>query len=397
MMPRSEIGGGYMSKKIILWVGLLTLPLNALAGGFSIGGQFWSYSDSFRNSGNEFYMPVSISVDPANDFSLYLQTELGVATFTYSPSVPGGNSYTYVNLSDSMLGAQFKLELGAVQPFVNVGLNLPTGDYPLGDAQDWLSAHFVDARYLVGHFGISALAGVEILDHSTGYFLRVGYMGPGVFNQTFGLPQDNVNNSLYDIATFIFSAARSESLGSGQSQEFGFWFLGYDSSKIYGYALYQLGPSFDFYYRLKNPQGFSLDSGVQLFQNSQSGSLTLETSGNTIVQAFYTPLATEPHNSRGPRFYLNPSLAIQDVTLAFQVTRVFPNDYPPIDLYYHGEGWLLGLGPVWRIKTGEKSAFKLSADYQKIILQNSSVDINRNLTDLLYDVFQFGAGYEVDF
>ena len=387
-----------MFKKIILGFGFLTLPLNAFAGSFSIGTQFWSYSDSFRFSGNEFYMPVSVSVDPAKDFSLYLQTELGVVTHTNSPSFPGGNSYTYINLSDSMLGVQFKLEPGAVQPFVNLGLNLPMGDYSLGDAQSFLPSDFVDARYLGGYFGISALAGVEIPDHSIGYFLWVGYMGPNVFNQTFGLPQDNVNNSLFANATWIFSAARSQSLGSGQSQEFGFWFLGYDSPKFYGYALDQLGPSFDFYYRLKNPQGFSLDSGVQLFLTSEGGgSLEFETNGNTIVPVSYTPLKPELHNSRGPRFYLNPSLAIQDVTLAFQVTRVFPNDYPLGYFPYDGGGWLLGLAPIWRIKTGEKSAFKLSANYQKIILQNGAVDENGVFTDLQYDVFQFGAGYEMDF
>lgn len=389
-----------MLRKIILRVVFLTVPLNAFAGGFSIGTQFWTYSDNFinGNSGAEFYMPVSISVDPVKDLSFYLQTELGADTFNVTSFFGERERFNYTSLSDSMLGTQFKLEPGNFQPFINVGFNLPTGNYELGDAQeDWLPYDFVDARYLGGYFGISVLTGVEIPDQTVSYFARAGYMDPNVFNQTFGLPQGNAGNSLNANATYIFSAARSQALENGQSQEFGFWFLTYDSPKFYGYALFQLGPSFDLYYRLQNPQGFSLDSGIQLFENSQYGSLSLVTRGNTIVQATYIPLATEPHNSRGPRIYLNPSFAIGDLTLAFKATHVFPNDYPLGDIGYNDGGWLFGFGPVLRIKTGEKSAFKISADYQKIILQNAAVDANLNLTDVLFDLFKFGAGYEMEF
>ena len=376
--------------------------VSSTTGGFSIGGQFWSWAPNFpmAPSQNEFYLPVSLWVNASRNFSLYFQTELGVDT-AISYSYPYGiTNPTYANLSGTTVGAQIKLGSGPVQPFVNLGFNLPSGDTSLSNIQYELPPEFVDVRYQGVTFGISALAGIEISDGSIEYTLRAGYMDPGVFNQTFDLPQGNINNSRNN-DTFLLSVNRTQSFENDKTQDFGLWVLAYDPLQSGGMPYFQLGPSFDFYYRLKNPLGFSLDSGVQLFVNSQIGLPIFHPVG---LYGYFTygPLASEPHNFRGPRLYLNPSIAIKQVTLAFQVHYLFPNDYPlgsfyGYNAYYDGGGWLLGFGPVWRIPTGEKSAIKLSANYQKIIQQNAAVDINSNSVDLLYDVFQFGVKYEIGF
>jgi len=218
-------------------------------------------------------------------------------------------------------------------------------------------------------------------------------MDPGIYNQTYDLPQGNINNSIQN-DTFFLSLSRSISFSGDQKQDFGLWAFYYDARPSSVEPNFQLGPGFDLYYRFKNPNGFSLGSEVQLFLRSQSRPFSW---GPYSYTYFTGPLAPESHNSRGPRVYINPSFTTGDVSWEGQVNYVFPNDYPVMEFYSDGGGWLLGIGPLWRIHTGTTSMFKLLLAFNEIILKNAAYTAYYVPTDIFYNVIKLGVGYEVDF
>jgi hypothetical protein len=107
----------------------------------------------------------------------------------------------------------------------------------------------------------------------------------------------------------------------------------------------------------------------------------------------------EPHASYGPRFYLIPSYAFGDLTVAARAKYILPNGYAVGDPFYATcvPGFLVGVEPSWLLKLDSGSALRLSASYDYIDAQNAGTDSKdpTKLTDVIYNRFTFGANYEV--
>ena len=351
----------------------------------NIGGQVWAWGMNVSGNygGTEFYVPAFISINPAPDLSLYAQSEFGYsqtdALYFYPPT---NNSFS--GLSDTNLGAKWRATSGSAQPFVNLGVNLPTGQRSVRALQFLVPSEFVDARYQGVTFGLSLLAGVKFPDGEGEYRVEAGYMSPGVFNTTFDIPPGNTAYSEFE-DTFLLSAGYAQNFKDGPNQAFGAWFLFHDAGNYGGLSNYEYGPNIDLYYQWRDPKAFSLEAGAADFLPSQ---ITTGPSGG---------LTTEPDNSRGPRLYLNPSYTKGQVAFDAWINHVFANNYPQTDVNFDGGGWLLGIGPIWTITGADHTALKLSAAYNKIIVADGTFDSMGNRVDLQYDLFKLGADYEIDF
>jgi hypothetical protein len=121
---------------------------------------------------------------------------------------------------------------------------------------------------------------------------------------------------------------------------------------VAGSPFFLMGPDFSLSYAFNDPKGFSYEVGAQFFLSAQRDS------GGGLV--------TEPYNSFGQRFYVAPSMAFGDFTLAGRIKYVTANDYPNGDPNYRGGGWLFGLLPSFTVPTGEGMSLKFTMSYDYI-------------------------------
>jgi hypothetical protein len=374
-----------MKWKILAFLGLSFFPMSLWAGELNIGGQFWGWNTNLAvpDGAAEFYLPVSIAVEPVTHLTIYAQSELGmdnVTSFEY-PDIYTSVGVSYTALSDTTLGGIVELPLkNGAQVFLNLGFNLPTGNAVFMSYQKLLPVEFVDVRYQAVTFGISAMAGIGLSAGTCEYVLKAGYMDPNVYNLSFGLPMGNSAFS-QGCDTFFLSASRAQTFSNGSTQAFSLWALFHDPVLFEGNADYQYGPSFDFDYLLQNSKAFSLDAGGQVFSNN-------------LIAIDGSP---SPFNARGPRLYADPAYTFGYVTFQGQVHYVFPNDFPLTNINYDGGGWLLGFGPLWKIPLGNTSDLTLSGSYSKIIWQDEGINFLGNRVDVLYDLWCLGVDYDLRF
>jgi hypothetical protein len=248
----------------------------------------------------------------------------------------------------------------------------------------------VDARYQGVTFGIGILAGLKIPKGSESFTIEAGYMDPNVYNPTFELPPGNQAYSL-NSDCFIFSAGYCNLFADGSGQMLSLWAFFHDPIVFGGAPNYEFGPSFDFDYQLQNPKSFSLNAGAQVFLENQVSPLILV----GLFNFAYGPMGPEAHDSRGPRLYADPSYALGEVTVQGQLHYVFANDYSESDAGYDGGGWLLGIGPNWKIPLGNGSDLTLSGSYTKIIWGKAAYTGSGNRADLLYNLWRLGLDYHL--
>ncbi len=370
--------------------------MGLFAGELSIGGQYWGWSGNFSVLGraNEIYIPFSISVEPVSHLTFYAQTELELDFFWTNPLYDSAYPYsksTDVALSDTTIGVKkyFPFLTGG-DLFVNVGFNLPSGDVLYWHHFPLIMPSFVDLPYQGVTFGIGAMVGVDLPDGNGQFTLGAGYMDPGVFNSTFGIPLGNSHYSQSN-DTFLFTVAHSQTFDDGATQSFSLWAFFHDP--MYNNE-FKYGPSFDIDYRFQKLNGFSLDAGGQIFLISQL---------RYIVSYQYPtitlgPFVDQPYNIRGPFLYVDPSFTFGEVSIRGQAHYCFPNDVPKTFAPYDGSGWLLGIGPLWKIPMNSHSDISVSGSFNKIIYNHEFYDSRVGyVRDAHYDIWHLGLEYDLHF
>jgi len=312
------------------------------------------------------------------DFSVYGQTEFGNGNYV-DPTLGNQN---LTALSDTVVGGMLHFTSFSAPAILNVGLNLPTGD-PTWEAKQIpasVPTEFVDSQYRGRGFGISALYGLSFPSGDGSAFgAGVGYMYAGAFNPSYAnLPISNLK-----LGDSVFLALNHVQPYSGNQSEVIRLSAYYSLPTLNGSTnIYQLGTNFNASYSWINPAGFSFELGAQYWLAGQ----VYDANGNG---------SPEEHAFYGPRLYLNPSYSFGDLSIAGQLKFVLQNNYSQTEAAYDGGGFLGGIGPSYLMKLDASSDIKISAAYDYIAWLNVlGADGSRD-ANALYNLWTFGATYEV--
>ncbi|HVM33172.1 MAG TPA: hypothetical protein VMU88_08565, partial [bacterium] len=207
--------------------------------------------------------------------------------------------------------------------------------------------------------------------------VAAGYLFSGSYN-TLSIPDLALGDSLF------VGLNRVEAFGDNKSSAIRLTALYFLPTTLNGSNDIQEGPNVDASFSYEDPKGFSYEIGAQLFTPARRS--------NPVG----SPLATEPHNSLGQRFYVAPSLAIGQLTIGALAKYILPNDYPQSDVAdYNGGGLLLGLTPTLVAPLDSVSDLKFSAGYDYIVAHNAGSIGGGPLGDIFYNYWQVGTNYEI--
>jgi hypothetical protein len=303
------------------------------------------------------------------------------ANDTYTSGGSNG-TYTLSNLSDTVLGGELTFKTFSLKSIFNAAVNFPTGDttWNTKEQSSIPPTQFIDSRYSGRGWGASGFYGISLPDGRGEFSAGVGYLYSGAFNPSYG----NVTtvNSL-SLGSAVFLALNRVMPFKNDENEI-IRFSVYQSfpSVENGQNYYQLGTNFNGSYNWSNPKALSFEVGAQYY----------------LPSAWATndgPLVTESLNSNGPRVYADSTYVFDDFSITGQVKYIFQNNYTPGNAYYNGGGFLAGVGPAYRLKTGEDSALKFSAELDDVYANNYGVDANGNLTNVNFLFWTLTTGYEM--
>ena len=338
----------------------------------------------YPDNGMEILAPLTFSATPWKDFRFYGQTEYAVGHYT--DSVSGSpETFNLSHLTDSVLGLEANFNSFSLPSLVNIGFNIPTGDptWELKQTSSIVPTEFIDGDYRGRGFGMSFLYGLSLPAGGAQYGVAAGYMYSGAFNPYFG--QGTTANQLKLGDSAFLSLNRAATHGGDQNDIIRvsvFYFL---STQQDSAPLLQMGPNVNASYSWNNPKALSFEVGGQYFLPEQKS--------NNGQQ-----LSPEAFNSLGARFYLNPSYAFGNLTVAARLKYVLANGYPQSDsVNYDGGGYLAGLEPTYLFKLDANSSLKISAGYDYVLWKNVAKD-QLNPSDRVnfeYGRWTFGTHYEV--
>ena len=365
-------------RKAILILALFSPAALAQAGEFSLGAQYdgWTSDYTPTKDGTEFFFPLSVYFKANDTFSFYGQTSFANGSYEY------GSTITLTDFTDSVAGTEIHFDTLGLPSLLNVGFNIPTGDQTWEEKQTFanIPTEFIDTRYRGRGFGVNGLYGLSFrLDATSQLGAGVGYLASGSYSPV-GLPDLNLGDSVF------LTVNRIESFGANKTSTMRLSSMFFLPSQQGGQTILQMGPNFDASYGSTDPKGFSWEIGGQFFTSAE----------RPLTPG--APVTPEAHNSFGQRFYLAPSLALDQLTLAGLVKYITPNDYPTTDPLYDGGGILLALDPTWVAPLDAVSDLKFAAGYDFIIAGNAGVD-QTDPSGPRYDVnwnyWSFGATYEL--
>lgn len=352
------------------------------AGQLSWGAEYVGWSSNFSTpfNGWELWVPLSLNLklDPA--LSLYGQSEFGNGNYTDSSN--GTETIHLTNFSDTVVGGEYRFQSFSLPSMLNVGFNLPTGDstWEAKQISADIPTEFLDSRYRGRGFGVNALYGLSFPSGSGEFGAAAGYLYSGAFNPSYGA---GVQASQLKVGDSVFISVNHVQSYTGDQKEIirlsSFITLPTQNN---GQNIYQLGPNFNASYSWVDPRSLSFEAGVQYWLAGQMP----DANGNLIA---------EPHPYYGPRLYLAPSYSFGDFTLAGLVKYIFSNGYSTSDGFYDGGGIRAGIDPSYRLKLDNSSDLKINASFDDILWMNGGYDANFNRTNVNYNLWVFGATYEL--
>jgi len=369
---------------LMIFTVAMFLGSQVFAGQLSLGVKLDTWTTNFVSpvNGTEFFVPFALNFNLNPDINVYGETEFGVGSYT--PSIDGSETTNLSALSDSLVGTEMRFKFFSLPALLNIGINIPSGD-PTWESKQItanIPSEFVDTRYTGRGLGISALYGLSFPAGSSEFGMSLGYSYAGTYNPGSlpGLPSGDLK--LGD--SMFISVNHVTSFSGNQSQIIRLSAFNYLTTQVNKVDSYKQGPNFNASYSWNNPKALSFELGIQYFAAGQRPS-----------PSDPTVLVTEANQYWAPRFYLNPTYALGDLTVSGLLKYVLPNGYTTGDAFYDGGGWLAGLEPNYKFNLDGASDIKLKASYQFIIHHNAGQDINLNYVDADYNLFTFGAYYEV--
>lgn len=368
---------------------LLSLPV--LAEGpfnlsYGLDGDIWTSDYAQPYTGYEAYLPITTSFQIDPQWKVYAQTEL--AAGSYTDSYAGPETITLANISDTVLGGTYSFKTFGLSSLASLDLNIPTGD-PTWESKEYYSevpTEFVDSHYRGRGFGANVFYGLSLPETKGEYGVAVGYLYSGAFNPSYGLNYSTSTSLSLGNAMFLaFNHIQPDNKDLTEIARFSVYYS--ENTVVNGQNVFQLGTNFTGSYSWVNPKAFSLDIEAQAYLPSQRLDTTTGVFG------------TEPHNSYAPRFTVAPSYAWGDFVLAGQIKYIMPNDYTPSDpiygQYYDGGGFLVGIGPSYKIKFDKDTSFKIGLSFDDIYAINFGVDNLGNRTDVNYELWNLTTVYEL--
>jgi hypothetical protein len=350
-------------------------------GSVDLGLQYvgWDSSYSLPFHGNEILAPLTLSVLPWSGGRIYGQTQFTKGNYTDSFSGTP-ETISLSGLTDTVLGFETDFKSFSLPSIINLGINLPTGDptWETKQTNSIVPTEFIDSDYRGRGFGMSLLYGLSFTGQGQEYGVAGGYLYSGAFNPSYGAGAPAEQLKLGD--SVFLSVNRAVDHGGGQSdilRASAFYFL---PTLQDGSNLLRMGPNFNAAYGWNNPKALSFEVGGQYFL--------------PVQQAVNGQLAPEPYNSLGPRFYLAPSYAFGNFSLAGQVKYILRNGYPTDNLLYDGGGFLVGLEPSFLFKLDSVSSLKVSLGYDYVESFDGSTSALGNRTNVEYGHFTLGTRYE---
>jgi hypothetical protein len=359
----------------------LLLSQTVYAGQLSLGAEYLDWTTNYTTpfNGSEFWAPLSLNFKLNKDISVYGQTEFGNGSYT--DSVAGTETIDLTNFSDTVVGGEFSFQSFGHPSLLNIGLNLPTGDptWETKQINSNIPIEFVDSRYRGRGFGADVLYGLSLPAGGGEFGAAVGYLYGGAFNPSYGgapITQLKLGDSAFLSLNHVqpFSGNQTEIIRLSAY---------YSLPTVNGAQnLYQIGPNLNASYSWLNPAAFSFEVGAQYWMPGQ----ITDSAGNW---------APETNAYYGPRFYFNPAYSFGDFNLAGRLKYILANGYSQSDPSYDGGGFLGGLQPSYNFKLDSASNLNVYAEYDYVAWLNGALDANDNRTNVIYNLWTFGATYQV--
>jgi hypothetical protein len=383
-------------KNILLSLSLLGWTLHADAGQLSMGFIYDGWNSNYltpqtalpTNEGSEIWVPVALNLNLDKGFQVYGQGMFASGSYTYPPDQSGANTtLDLTNLTDTVVGGEIQFKSFGLSSLLNISLNLPTGDSTWEAKQivAIIPTEFLDYRYRGRGFGVNALYGISFPAGKDSFGAGIGYLHSGPFDT-----MEGDSASELQLGDTLFLALNYVQPGKGGYKEVARLSCYYSlTTQIDGVDDFQLGTNLNASYGWVNPQGLSVETGAQYFFSSSR----LE--GNVLT--------TEPDNYYGPRLYLAPSYSFGDIKLSAQAKYVFANAYPDtfsssgVAPLYFGGGWVLGVGPSWKLVLDDKSSLNFFGAYDYIVQNNANIDsTGTSLVNAVFNYWTLGTNYQIE-
>jgi hypothetical protein len=286
--------------------------------------------------------------------------------------------------SDTVAGLEADFRSFNLPSLLNIGFNIPTGN-PAWETQQSASiipTEFIDSGYRGRGFGMSALYGLSLPAGGEEYGIAAGYLYSGAFNPTYGqvVPAELANEQLKLGDSVFLSLNRVAAHGKDQSDILRFSAFYFLPTQVNGQDLLQMGPNLNASYSWLNSGAFSFEVGGQYFFPQLSVPNQTQLASNEAL---------------GTRFYLYPSYAFGNFTLAARAKYILPNGEPQSGVFYDGGGYLLGLEPSLRLKLDQGSTLRFSLSLDTVTSLGGGYDAVGNRVDIQYGYCSFGTDYEV--
>ncbi|HVZ81282.1 MAG TPA: hypothetical protein VHE12_10890 [bacterium] len=363
---------------------LFLAPSVSKAGYFSLGEKscVWTTNFTDKTNGNEFYFPIAFDINLNPDFSFYGFSQFGIGNYFSTQSDP--NTIHVSNLSDSILGTELRFNNFSLPALLNIGVNFPTGNtsWETEEITANVPVIFMDSRYHGRGLGVNVMYGLTFPSGNTELGVACGYSYSGAFNTgTIGSASgddvkfgDSYFVSLSHVMTFEKNKRQYLRLSA-------YSFL---PTQLNEQDSYQPGLNLNGSYSWVNPTGLSIDVGAQYFFASKR----LDLSAGKLAQ--------ESNAYYAPKLYLIPTVPVGDLELVGDFKYILPNDYPLSDVLHEGGGILAGFEPELKFGLDGTSDLKVNAGYDFILHRDVPAnESGTTFTDAYYNMFTFGATYEV--